>query len=111
MNEEIDHTSENLIAYLRDQLNDPMIGYESPLTQLQGGFATRIYRFQLKGAQKEFAEPLVLRLYPEYYDTESEPAQALPGHCGVSRRPHTPERTRRSPLPPWTPKNRFRKSG
>ena len=70
MNEEIDHTSENLITYLRDQLNDAMIGYASPPTQLQGGLATRIYRFQLKGAQKEFTEPLVLRFYPEYYDTE-----------------------------------------
>jgi aminoglycoside phosphotransferase (APT) family kinase protein len=66
MNEEVDRVSEKLIAYLRDQLNDPMIGYESPLTQLEGGFETHIYRFELKGAQKEFARPLILRLYPEY---------------------------------------------
>jgi len=70
MNEEIVHTSENLITYLRDQLNDPMIGYESPLTQLHGGVATRSYRFRLKGAQEEFTEPLVLRLYPEYSTAE-----------------------------------------
>ena len=70
MNEEIDHTSEHLITYLRDLLDDPMIGYASPLTQLHGGFANRNYRFQLKGAQKEFAEPLVLRLCPECYPTD-----------------------------------------
>jgi aminoglycoside phosphotransferase (APT) family kinase protein len=65
MNEEIDQVSGKLIAYLRDQLNEPMIGYESALTQLEGGFETHIYRFELKGAHKEFTKPLVLRLYPE----------------------------------------------
>ena len=70
INEEADHTSESLLTYLRDQLDDPTIGYESPPTRLQGGFATHIYRFQLKGARKELTEPLVLRLYPEHYDAE-----------------------------------------
>jgi aminoglycoside phosphotransferase (APT) family kinase protein len=66
---EIDHLAEKFIAYLKDQLNDPLIDYESPLTQLKGGFETQIYRFQLKGAQKELSKPLILRLYPERYGT------------------------------------------
>jgi aminoglycoside phosphotransferase (APT) family kinase protein len=71
MNEGIDQISEKLIAHLRDQLDDPTIGYESPLTQLEGGFETHIYRFELRGAPKELTEPLVLRLYPEYSGIES----------------------------------------
>ena len=70
MNEDIDQISEKLIAYLREQLSDPLIRYESPLTRLEGGFETYIYRFELDGAQKEFAEPLILRLYPEYSGIE-----------------------------------------
>jgi len=69
MNQEIDTISKNLITYLRDQLHNSAIDYESHLSQLQGGFETQIYRFQLKGAEKEFSNPLVLRLYPEFYGT------------------------------------------
>jgi len=69
MNQEIDSISEKLITYLRDQLNNPLIDYESHLTKLQGGFETQIYRFQLSHTQKEFSKPLVLRLYPEFYGT------------------------------------------
>lgn len=61
--------SEKLITYLRAQLNDSRIDYESPLNQLQGGFETQIYHFQLAHTQKEFSKPLVLRLYPEFYGT------------------------------------------
>ena len=67
MNQEIDRLPNKLIQYLREQLSDPLIDYESPPTQLRGGFETYIYRFQLEGAPKKFSKPLVLRLYPEYF--------------------------------------------
>ena len=51
-NDEIDMISERLLSHLREELNDSGIEYDSPLTQLQGGFETAIYRFHLKGAQK-----------------------------------------------------------
>jgi aminoglycoside phosphotransferase (APT) family kinase protein len=69
-NEGIDQISERLIAYIRDELNDPTIEYDSPLTQLHGGFETRIYRFMLKNIEKELSKPLILRLYPEFYGPE-----------------------------------------
>lgn len=61
LNEGIDQISTRLIAYLRDEFNDSMIDYDSPLTQLQGGFETYIFRFKLKGVQKEF-KPLIRNL-------------------------------------------------
>ena len=68
MNPDIEQISQKLIAYLRGQLHAPTIAYKAPLTQLQGGFETHVYRFRLKGAvQRELLEPLILRLYPEYY--------------------------------------------
>ena len=69
MTEEADRISEKLIAYLRTQLNDSQIAYATPPKQLQGGFETQIYQFQLETTQEEFAKPLVLRLYPEFYGT------------------------------------------
>jgi len=59
-----------LIAFLRDELNDSTIEYDFLLTQLQGGFETATYQFQLKGVQKELNQRLVLRLYPEYIGPE-----------------------------------------
>lgn len=52
---------------MRNKLNNPLIDYESHPTQLQGGFETHIYRFQLKNAYKEYSNPLILRLYPKFY--------------------------------------------
>ena len=60
-----------LIAYLREELHDTTIGYESPLTRLQGGYETATYQFQLKGAPEELSRRLVLRLYPEFYGPEN----------------------------------------
>jgi aminoglycoside phosphotransferase (APT) family kinase protein len=59
--------SEKFIAYLKNELNNPEIEYRSPLTQLQGGYETSIYRFQLKGIGDEYSQFLVLRLYPQFY--------------------------------------------
>ena len=70
-NEKIDQIAGKLITYLRDEFNDTSIAYDSPLTQLRGGFETATYRFQLKGVQKELRKPLVLRLYPEFYGPEN----------------------------------------
>ena len=66
-----DQIASKLIAYLKDKLNDSTIEYDSPLTPLHGGFETAIYRFQLKGIQKELNKRLVLRLYPEYYSPKN----------------------------------------
>jgi aminoglycoside phosphotransferase (APT) family kinase protein len=63
--EKTDQIAGKLLAYLRDELNDSTIDYKSPLTQLQGGFETAIYQFELRGVQKELDQRLVLRLYPE----------------------------------------------
>jgi aminoglycoside phosphotransferase (APT) family kinase protein len=63
------HISDKLIAYLRDELRNPDIEYQSPLKRLQGGYQTSIFRFQLKGVVDEYSQFLVLRLYPQFYDT------------------------------------------
>jgi aminoglycoside phosphotransferase (APT) family kinase protein len=67
----IDQIASKLIAYLRNELDDATLTYDSPLTQLRGGFETAIYRFQLKGVQEELNRPLVLRLYPTFYGPEN----------------------------------------
>ena len=71
LNGKTDRIAGKLIAFLRDELNDSTIEYDSPLTQLQGGFETATYRFQLKGVQKELNKCLVLLLYPEFYGPEN----------------------------------------
>jgi aminoglycoside phosphotransferase (APT) family kinase protein len=59
--------SEALLRYLRAELDAPAIDYETPLTQIQGGYETCSFRFQLGGAPGAFHDPLVLRLYPAFY--------------------------------------------
>lgn len=63
--------SDGLIAHLRAELGSPRIGYDAPLTPLQGGYETHTYRFTLSGVERELAGPLVLRLYPAFYGTEN----------------------------------------
>jgi aminoglycoside phosphotransferase (APT) family kinase protein len=60
----LEQLSDGLLRYLRTELDNPAIGYDSPLTQLQGGYETSTYRFKLRGVGQEWAAPLVLRLYP-----------------------------------------------
>ena len=69
MNPENDLLNEKLLAYLREELDEKRLAYQSPPVQLQGGFETQIYRFHLKGAGEPFSQPLVLRLYPAMYGT------------------------------------------
>ena len=71
LNEGIDQISEKLITYLRDDLNNSTIDYDSPLAQLQGGYETYTYRFKLSGIREELSKPLVLRLYPQFYGTRN----------------------------------------
>jgi len=61
-----DQVAGKFIAYVRHELNDAAIEYESPLSQIQGGFETATYQFQLKGAPEVFDRRLVLRLYPDF---------------------------------------------
>ena len=63
--------STKLIAYLRDQFKNPEVEYAENLEQLQGGYETAIYRFKLKGVPKEVSQPLVLRLYPQFYGIQN----------------------------------------
>ncbi len=60
-----------LITYLREELHDSTIDYISPLTPLKGGFETFMYYFKLKNTKDELNQPLVLRLYPEYYGSDN----------------------------------------
>jgi len=69
MNLEIERISEKLITYLRAELNDSQVTYAISPKKLQGGFETQIYQFRLETTQEEFAKPLILRLYPEFYGT------------------------------------------
>ena len=55
-----------LLNYLKKELDDSKIVYETPPTRLQGGVETLTFHFQLKTRQKEFNEPLVLKIYPEF---------------------------------------------
>jgi len=59
--------TDGLITYLRKELRDQSMQYRSPPTSLTGGFATHLFKFQLKDMSEEFSKPLVLRLYPKSY--------------------------------------------
>jgi aminoglycoside phosphotransferase (APT) family kinase protein len=71
MPDQINNIEDKLIAYLRNKLQNSMIGYEEPLAPLEGGCETYMYRFKLKGAPKELSIPLVLRLFPQSYGTKN----------------------------------------
>ena len=62
----IGRIAEELLRYLRTELNNPKCGYDTSLTRLEGGFETFIFKFRLSGVQEELARPLILRLFPEY---------------------------------------------
>jgi aminoglycoside phosphotransferase (APT) family kinase protein len=56
-------TIENLLSYLRSELEDQQLTYRSLPTPVTGGFDTRIFSFQLKGTTSELSRPLILRLF------------------------------------------------
>jgi len=66
----IGRIAEGLLRYLRKELNNPKVEYGEPLTRLEGGFDTSIYKFRLNGVQEELAKPLILRLFPDYRGPE-----------------------------------------
>jgi aminoglycoside phosphotransferase (APT) family kinase protein len=66
----LDQVSNNLITYLRSELNDAKISYDVPLTPITGGYDTLIYHFKLRGIQGELSKPLVLRLFRDFHDPD-----------------------------------------
>jgi aminoglycoside phosphotransferase (APT) family kinase protein len=63
--------AKKLINHLRNKLENPKLDYAESLQQLQGGYETAIYHFQLKNDNDEYSHVLVLRLYPEFYGTQN----------------------------------------
>ena len=53
----------NLLAYLRFELDNQQVTFLSSPTPVKGGFDTRIFSFQLKGVPSEVSCPLILRLF------------------------------------------------
>jgi aminoglycoside phosphotransferase (APT) family kinase protein len=66
MNPSQDVIAQTLLAFLRAQRQEPALDYAVPPTQLQGGYETHVYRFQLNDPRGEggLTQPLILRLYP-----------------------------------------------
>jgi aminoglycoside phosphotransferase (APT) family kinase protein len=63
----LERISNDLLTYLRAELDAPQIGYRTPMAQMQGGYETYSFRLQLDGAPDALSGPLVLRLYPAFY--------------------------------------------
>lgn len=59
----ISQVSDNLLFFLRENIDDSKIDYEIPPSQLQGGFDTSIFQLKLKNVQPSLSGPLVLRLF------------------------------------------------
>ncbi len=55
--------ADRLLAYLREEMNDAGVGYVAPPASLLGGQETRLFRFKLAGAPREWSVPLVLRVF------------------------------------------------
>jgi aminoglycoside phosphotransferase (APT) family kinase protein len=66
----LEQIADALIAYLRVELDAPAIRYDTPLTQMEGGYETYTYRFRPGGVSGELAQTLVLRIYPQLYGTD-----------------------------------------
>jgi len=57
------------LKYLKQELEPSGIDYATPLTRIEGGFETQIYRFKLRGVEEQLSRPLILRLYPSFRGT------------------------------------------
>jgi aminoglycoside phosphotransferase (APT) family kinase protein len=64
--ETLEQISDDLITYLRTELGNRSIGYETPPTAMSGGYETHMYRFRLSGVEGELSGPLALRLFPPH---------------------------------------------
>ena len=61
----VEQISDNLLEYLKSELDSSGINYDVPLTRLFGEDETFTYHFKLQGAQQGFSKHLVLRLFRE----------------------------------------------
>ena len=59
----INQISDNLLFFLKEEINDTKIDYKIPPTQLQGGFDTSVFHFKLKNVHPSLSGPLVLRVF------------------------------------------------
>jgi len=66
----LDELSNNLIVYVRKELNSESVNYLEPLTRLTGGYETLICRFQLSGVEERLSNPMIIRLFPENKDSD-----------------------------------------
>jgi aminoglycoside phosphotransferase (APT) family kinase protein len=55
--------NENLLAYLRSEIDNQQLTYLTLPSLVTGGFDTRIFSFQLKEGPYELSRPLILRLF------------------------------------------------
>jgi aminoglycoside phosphotransferase (APT) family kinase protein len=55
--------NKNLLSYLCSELDNQELAYALLPMPVKGGFDTRIFRFQLKGASSKIGRPLILRLF------------------------------------------------
>jgi aminoglycoside phosphotransferase (APT) family kinase protein len=62
-NQSLPDINNNLLSYLHSELDNQQVTYISLPTPVTGGFDTRIFRFQLKGAPNKLSRPLILRLF------------------------------------------------
>ena len=69
----IDQVSDNLLSFLREEIDDAKIVYELPPSQLQGGYDTSVFHFKLKNVHPSLSGPLVLRVFRESHP----PKQAI----------------------------------
>lgn len=54
--------SNNLISYLRDELDDKKVDYEVHPSQIHGGNETYIFHFKLNNVPPSLSEPMVVRI-------------------------------------------------
>jgi aminoglycoside phosphotransferase (APT) family kinase protein len=66
----LEKMSNNLLMYIREELNQKSIDYQEFPIRLTGGYETLICRFQLSGVDKNLSKPLVIRLFPESVNGE-----------------------------------------
>jgi len=62
-NQSLTDINNNLLAYLRSELDNQQVTYVSLPTPVTGGFDTRIFSFQLKGIPSKLSCRLILRLF------------------------------------------------
>ena len=59
----LNQVSDNLLAFLREEIGDKTVAYEFAPSQIQGGNETLIFKFQLKSIHSSLSKPLVLRVF------------------------------------------------